>query len=170
MAFDLQPTLSGHLVGLRPLRAGDWEPLYAVASDPLIWAQHPQPDRYKEEVFRGFFRDALASGGALVAVDATTQRIIGSSRFCRLHEAAGEVEIGYTFLARTHWGGRTNAEMKRLMLDHAFAFVSRVTFRIGSTNLRSRTAIERIGAVCVDSVSDGTRTSLVYEIRRPPSC
>src|SRR5439155_15845475 len=116
MPFDLQPTLQGELLELRPLRPEDFPALYAVASDPLIWEQHPCKDRYKAEVFEVFFRDALASGGALLATDSKDDRVIGSSRFYGYNEERTEIEIGWTFLARSHWGGRYNREMKRLML------------------------------------------------------
>jgi RimJ/RimL family protein N-acetyltransferase len=108
-SFELQPHLVGDLLELRPLRPEDWEGLFAVASDPMIWEQHPAHDRYREEVFREFFREALASGGAFVAVDRTTQEIIGSSRYFGYDAEKREIEIGWTFLARSHWGGNYDA-------------------------------------------------------------
>lgn len=149
--LDRQPVLEGEHVCLRPLRAEDWDALFAVASDPLIWEQHPAHDRWREPVFRAFFDDALANKGALVALDAQTGAVIGSSRFQGLEEAdGGSVEIGWTFLARSHWGGRWNHEMKRLMLAHALASVAEVRFLVGETNTRSRRALERIGAQLTD--------------------
>jgi RimJ/RimL family protein N-acetyltransferase len=147
MAVNLQPHLSGELLALRPLTPEDFTALYAVASDPRIWDQHPQPDRYQEEVFRGFFSDALASGGALLAIDSHSGAVIGSSRFNAYDEAAREIEIGWTFLARSHWGGHYNREMKRLMLTHAARFVDKVLFVVGSHNLRSQRAVEKLGGV-----------------------
>jgi RimJ/RimL family protein N-acetyltransferase len=165
MPFDSQPYLRGELLELRPLRTDDFDPLYAVAADPLIWAQHPDPDRYREEVFRVFFRGALDSGGALVAVDRADGRVIGSSRFHGYDGAAGEVEIGWTFLARSHWGGRYNGEMKRLMLGHAFRFVRTVVFLVGPQNLRSRRAVEKIGGVLSGTRTNASgRASVVYRI------
>ena len=165
--FTLQPTLRGELVTLRPLEEADFDALYAVARDPLIWEQHPASDRYKEEVFRGFFRDAMNSGGALIVHDAATGEVIGSSRYFGYDEARSEVEIGWTFLARSHWGGRYNGEMKRLMLDHAFRFVERVVFLIGPDNRRSRRAVEKIGAVLAGTRPNERGTeSVVYELRR----
>jgi len=165
MAFDLQPVLKGELLELRPLRADDFDALYAVASDPLIWEQHPNSDRYREEVFREFFREALESGGALVAFDARDGRVVGSSRFHGYDEAAGEIEIGWTFLARSHWGGRYNGEMKRLMLGHAFKYVENVVFLIGPQNTRSRRAVEKIGGVLAGTRTNETgRESVVYRI------
>jgi RimJ/RimL family protein N-acetyltransferase len=147
MPFDLQPILKGDLLELRPLRPEDYHDLYAVAADPLIWEQHPVRDRYREEVFKGLFRESLESGGALVAIDRRDGRVIGSSRFHGYDEAGSEIEIGWTFLARSHWGGVYNGEMKRLMLRHAFRFVKSVVFLVGPGNVRSQKAMEKIGAV-----------------------
>jgi RimJ/RimL family protein N-acetyltransferase len=163
--FDAQPTLTGALLTLRPLRAEDFGPLFAVASDPLIWEQHPAQDRYQPEGFQRFFRESLDSGGALVASEAATGGIIGSSRFHGYDETRREVEIGWTFLARRYWGGAYNGEMKRLMLHHAFRFVDRVVFLIGLHNYRSQRAVEKIGAVLAGARRDATgRDSLVFEI------
>jgi len=168
MPFDLQPTLKGELLVLRPLRPEDFHDLHAVASDPLIWEQHPIKDRYQEEVFKGFFREALESGGALIAIDRNDGQVIGSSRFHGYDKEKSEIEIGWTFLARSHWGGIYNREMKQLMLRHAFQFVHRVIFLIGPQNLRSQRAMEKIGGVRVGSRPDGGgRDSFVYEIVAP---
>jgi RimJ/RimL family protein N-acetyltransferase len=167
MPFDLQPHLSGALVQLRPMRAEDFPELYAVASDPLIWEQHPASDRHKEDVFRDFFREGLASGGALIAIDAKDHRIIGSSRFHGHDEANSEIEIGWTFLARSHWGGAYNGEMKQLMLQHAFRFVESVVFLIGPRNFRSQRAVQKIGGVRAGSRTDAAgRESFVYRLNR----
>ena len=168
--FDRQPHLTGELLELRPLRPEDWEELFAVASDPLIWELHPARDRYKEDVFRAFFQDALASGGALVAINRATGRIIGSSRYF-WHEETRELEIGWTFLSRACWGGAYNAEMKRLMLDYALQFVDHAIFVVGIPNWRSRKAMEKIGGLLTERRITrpmlGVPTEhLVYEIRR----
>jgi N-acetyltransferase len=164
--FDFQPALRGSLVELRPLRTEDYDELYAVAADPLIWEQHPVKDRWRGEVFRAFFCEALACGGTLIAIDRQTSRVIGSSRFHGYDAAANEVEIGWTFLARSHWGGVYNGEVKRLMLQHAFRFVERVILLVGPENLRSQRAAEKIGAVRIGTRPDaGGRDSFVYEIR-----
>jgi N-acetyltransferase len=168
MPFDLQPILKGELLELRPLRVDDFEDLYAVASDPLIWEQHPAPDRYQREVFQGFFRDALESGGALIAIDSQSGQVIGSSRFHGYDDAKSEIEIGWTFLARSHWGGIYNREMKQLMLRHAFQFVKSVVFLIGPRNWRSQRAMEKIGGVRVGTRVDGSgRESIVYQLTAP---
>jgi N-acetyltransferase len=165
MHVDLQPTLEGELLTLRPLRPDDFDALFAVSSDPLIWEQHPASDRYRQDVFREFFREALASGGALVAIDRADGRIIGSSRFYGYDAERSEIEIGWTFLARSHWGGRYNGEMKRLMLEHAFTFVDRVVFLVGPRNVRSQRAVERIGGVRTGMRVDAAgRDAILFEI------
>ena len=170
MLFDLQPNLTGELVRLRPLRPEDWDHLYVVASDPLIWEQHPVTERYREDVFRAFFREALDSGGALIVIDSKDGHVIGSSRFHGYDNDKSEIEIGWTFLARSHWGGIYNGEMKQLMLGHAFRFVKSVIFLVGPQNLRSQRAVERIGGVRVGSRTDASgRESVVYQIMAPPS-
>jgi RimJ/RimL family protein N-acetyltransferase len=145
--FDLQPTLRGVLVELRPLRADDFPTLYVVSSDRKIWEQHPSPDRYKYSVFAQYFTEAIASKGALLVRDLKKGSVIGATRFHAYDAVKREVEIGWTFLARSHWGGTYNHEMKQLMLRHAFQSVDRVLFVIGASNARSRKAVENIGAV-----------------------
>ena len=151
---DLQPTLDGTIVALRPLVAADWRALFAIASDPLIWAVHPAHDRWQEPVFRRFFDEALASGGGLVATDPASGAVIGFSRYDRARVEPGEIEIGWTFLARAYWGGAVNAAMKRLMIGHALRFFERAIFLVGETNIRSRKAMEKIGGRLTERVQD----------------
>ena len=170
--LNRQPHLVGDLVELRPATPDDFDALFVVASDPLIWKVHPAHDRWQEPVFWRFFTDGLASGGMLVAVDRATGAVIGSSRYDFERAQSGEVEIGWTFLARSHWGGRYNGEMKRLMLDHAFGSVERVIFLIGDTNIRSRRAIERVGGKLTDRTHRAEMAAapvlhLIYAIDRP---
>lgn len=168
MSFDLQPTLQGALLHLRPIRPDDFGSLYAVAADPLIWEQHPHFDRYKPDVFRRFFQDGLDSGGALLAIDNKTNKVIGTSRFANLDPQKSEIEIGWTFLARSHWGGLYNREMKHLMLNHAFRFVKTVLFLVGPKNLRSQRALAKIGALPAEPITHPTRgENLVFKIERP---
>ena len=147
VSFDYQPVLKGGLLELRPLRSEDWRDLYAVASDPLIWEQHPANDRYKKEVFEVFFREGLESKGAFLVIDRTNGNIIGTSRYHGFNDEQSEIEIGWTFLARTHWGGRYNRELKHLMLEHAFSFVDNVILIVGIHNYRSQRAVEKIGGL-----------------------
>ncbi len=170
--MNRQPVLEGELLLLRPLQSDDWDALYGVASDPLIWEIHPANDRWQEPVFRAYFADALEKCGALAVIDKSSGAIIGSSRF-QNHDAAqgGSVEIGWTFLARSHWGGGYNREMKRLMLAHALGFVERAHFMVGESNLRSRRAMEKNGGVLTDhremrQRAGGANPHVRYEITR----
>ena len=172
MSFDLQPNLKGEFIELRPLASEDWADLFSVASDPLIWEQHPESDRYKEDVFNIFFREALECGGAFVIIDKNTQEIIGSTRFYGYDPTKSEIEIGWTFLARKYWGGSYNWELKRLMLAHAFNFVENVIFYVGEKNIRSQKATEKIGGIRDGVVKKvyGNRPSSLnvrYVIKKP---
>lgn len=170
--MDRQPVLEGERLLLRPLRADDWDALFAVAQDREIWAIHPAHDRWQEPVFREFLADALAQGGAVAVIDRATGAIIGSSRWQEYDPAdGGEVEIGWTFLAREYWGGSYNRELKRLMLAHALRFVERVVFNVGADNLRSRRAMEKIGGRLTGRDHVAVRAGVavrhvVYEIDR----
>jgi N-acetyltransferase len=169
LEFDLQPALNGHLLELRPLRANDFDPLFAAASDPLSWEQHPENDRYKRDVVQKFFDSAIESKGAFAIIERKSRKIIGSSRYCNLNPAEHEVEIGWTFLERAFWGGSYNRELKSLMLDHAFRFVDRVLFVIGENNVRSQKSVQKIGARFLRKAelpaADGTiRPNVIFAI------
>lgn len=170
--MDRQPTLETERLVLRALTEDDREPLYEVASDPMVWEQHPIHDRWRREVFDAFFDDGLASGGALAVVDKVKDRIVGSTRYDKYDpDDGGVVEIGWTFLERRCWGKGINREMKRATLAHAFEHVSLVEFRVGDTNYRSRNALEAVGAERTDRYElaryQGKRVvHLVYEITR----
>jgi RimJ/RimL family protein N-acetyltransferase len=151
-SFNLQPLLENDLLILRPLLEDDFDDLYRIASDPLIWEQHPSKDRYQQGVFSIFFKDAMLSGGAFVVINKETRQIIGSTRFHLIKEAPNAVEIGWTFLARQFWGGRWNRSMKSLLIHYAFDFVDNVLFYIGKDNFRSQRAVEKIGGEQITSI------------------
>jgi RimJ/RimL family protein N-acetyltransferase len=169
MSFDLQPHIQNKLIRLEPLEADDFDALYAVASDPFIWEQHPNRNRYQRRIFETFFRDALKSGGALCVIDNMTGELIGSSRYYELNETERVVSVGYTFIARSTWGRQYNRALKVLMLDHAFRFVDRVVFQVGAGNIRSRKAMEKLGGIkigettVIDYGEESTR-SVIYKI------
>jgi RimJ/RimL family protein N-acetyltransferase len=169
MSFELQPRLQNSAVRLQPLGADDFEALYAVACDPLIWEQHPNRDRYRREVFQTYFQGALESGSAFCVSTAESGELIGCSRYYDLDPVSREVAIGYTFLARRAWGLGINAALKTLMLDHAFRFVERVIFHIGVDNRRSRKALEKIGGVLIGEEAvayygEPSKPNAVYKI------
>jgi RimJ/RimL family protein N-acetyltransferase len=166
--FDFQPVLKGARVTVRPISSTDWDGMFAAAADPEIWEQHPASDRYTETAFRQYFNDAVDSGSAFAFVDQASDRIIGSSRYHGHDPVKSEVEIGWTFLARDYWGGSHNAEIKQLMLEHAFQYVDTVVFWVGEENLRSRKAMEKIGGELRDGIHfkdmSGDSPYVVYEI------
>lgn len=169
--FDSKVTLQDDVILLRPLTPDDWEPLFLVASDPLIWALHPAHDRWQMTVFRGYFNEALAQDSAFVIIDKASGDIIGSSRYGFERAGPGEAEIGWTFLARAYWGGETNRRMKRLMLAHALQHFDRVIFLVGQDNLRSRRAMEKIGGRLTErlfrsELKGAVVTHVIYAIDR----
>lgn len=149
--FDIQPVLTGKKVVLRPLVEGDYDALFAVASDPDIWAMHPFRDRYKSEVFIPFFAEAIKSRGAFAIMDRDSGDMIGGTRFANYVADTNEIEIGWTFFSTAYWRSGANREVKALMLHYIFEFVRTVVFQIGAHNFRSRTAVERLGGRCVDT-------------------
>lgn len=169
--FDFNPVLEGPRVTVRPIQKDDWDGLFAAASNPKVWELHPANNRYTEPVFRAFFDDAVASGSAFTFVDRETGRIIGSSRYNGLDKELSEIEIGWTFLDHDYWGGSYNAEIKKLMLDHAFKFIDTVVFWVGDTNIVSMRAMEKIGGVKRGEVKGRVLNGInyphiIYEIRK----
>lgn len=164
--MELQPTLEGEVVRVRPLVAADFDALFSIASDPLLWEQHPAKERAERAGFERWFVEAMSSKGALAVIDRTDDRLIGSSRYARFDATRREVEIGWTFLARSHWGGAYNSDLKRIMLDHAFRFVDAVVFRVHSENLRSQRAVEKLGAnrIGVEEDPEGRGENFVFRL------
>lgn len=145
-AIDIQPQLENDRIRIRPLLESDFDDLFALASEPLVWAQHPNPNRYKREVFESYFKGGIESKGAFLVTEIETGKTIGTSRYYDVDESDNSLVIGYTFLGRAFWGGKFNPSLKKLMLDYAFRFVDRVYFHIGAVNVRSQMAITRLGA------------------------
>lgn len=150
MELNHQPILSGELVLLRSLKFEDFEELYSVASDPLLWQQIPQSNRYQREVFASLFKGWMEIPGSLLASDKKTNKVIGASRYYEYDESKSTVAIGYTFLARQCWGHNFNKDMKKLMLDHAFTSVQNVIFHAAEINIRSQKALKKIGAKLIE--------------------
>jgi len=146
MNFDLQPFLENDLVTIRPLRGEDFKDLFRVASDPLIWEQHQNKDRYTLKEFTRFFEESMASGGALHIQDNHSKNVIGSSRFKIVDKVEEVVEIGWSFLARDYWGGLYNRSVKKLMVNYAQKICGTVVFYVHPQNFRSQHALEKIGA------------------------
>jgi N-acetyltransferase len=151
MEIDLQPNfLKNKLVTLVPLQESDFDGLYNVASNPLVWEQHPNPSRYQKEVFRNYFEGAMLSKGAMLVLDTKSYQVIGCSRFYDLDLVTKSIKIGYTFIGIDFWGGGFNKSMKSLMINHAFESLDKIYFDVGATNIRSQIAIERVGAIKIE--------------------
>ena len=170
---DLQPTLENAVALLKPLQQADFEALYLTASDPKIWEQHPNKDRWQRDVFLNYFQGAMESGGAFMIIDKASGEIAGSTRFYNYNETEKSILIGYTFYAVKFWGSGLNPMVKRLMMDYIFPFVDKVHFHIGATNIRSQVAIQRLGAqkIAEETVAyygESPKLNFVYEITRPP--
>ncbi|QBA20982.1 N-acetyltransferase [Chryseobacterium indologenes] len=171
MNFSVQPVLENEEFQLIPLQQGDFESLYDVASDPKVWEQHPNKDRYKREVFENFFKGAMESKGAFKIMEKATGDVLGSSRYYDFNEEENHIFIGYTFYGTKSWGKGINPQVKKLMLDYIFRFVDKVHFHIGKENFRSQTALERLGGqkIAEEEVAyfaEPTRTNFVYEIKK----
>ncbi|MEK8178884.1 GNAT family N-acetyltransferase [Flavobacterium buctense] len=170
--FNLQPhNLKNELIKLIPLQENDFEVLYAVASDPLVWEQHPNKLRYQREVFQNYFEGAIVSKGAFLIRDTKTNEVVGSSRYYDYNEIENSILIGYTFIGRKFWGNGYNKALKKIMLDYAFDNVDKVYFHIGAFNIRSQKAIEKIGAVKVDEFEveyygEDAKLNFVYLIQK----
>jgi RimJ/RimL family protein N-acetyltransferase len=177
MSFNLQPIdLKNEIIQLIPLQETDFSALYKVASDPLVWEQHPNKLRYQRDVFQNYFEGAMLSKGAFLIRDTKTNEVIGSSRYYDFNENENSTEtsvlIGYTFIGRNFWGKGYNKALKKLMLDYAFQFVEKVYFHIGAYNYRSQKAIEKIGAQKVDEFEveyygEESKLNFVYLITKP---
>lgn len=171
MDFSVQPALENENVKLIPLHESDFEQLFAVASDPLVWEQHPNKDRYKREVFENFFKGAMESGGAFKIIETNTGEVAGSTRFYDYNPEDNSIFIGYTFYGRKFWGSKLNPQVKKLMLDYIFQFVDKVNFHVGKDNIRSQKAMEKLGAKKVDEVNvayfgEPDRLNVVFEIHK----
>lgn len=171
MTFNLQPQhLKNQLIQLFPLQEDDFEALYTVASDPLVWEQHPNKLRYQREVFQNFFEGAIQSQGAFLIRDVQTNEVVGSSRFYDFDENDNSILIGYTFIGRKFWGKEYNASLKKIMLDYAFQHIDKVYFHIGAHNYRSQKAIEKIGAIKVgeqevEYYGEEAKMNYIYQIK-----
>ena len=152
--FNLQPEiLEDDVTKLIPLQEDHFEELYKVASDPLIWEQHPIKDRYKKEVFKPFFDAAISSKGAFLILDKKTNEIMGTSRYYEYNPEESSVAIGYTFIGRKFWGGAYNKSTKKLLIDYAFQNVNSIFFHIGAENIRSQKAVLKLGTTKTNEIN-----------------
>lgn len=157
--------LEDDLIYLRPIKEDDFDKLYLAASDPEIWEQHPEKERYKKENFEKYFNGAIESNSAFVIFEKSTGEVIGCSRYYDYDENKKRIAIGWTFLIKRCWGGEYNKALKKLMMDYAFQFVDNIIFHIGEDNIRSRKAIEKIGGLLINEKYE-EKNHVVYEIKK----
>ena len=171
MNFSIQPILENENFKLIPLQENDFERLYVVASDPKVWEQHPNKERYKREVFENFFKGAMESKGAFLVVSKDSGEVLGCTRFYDFDRENKSILIGYTFYGRNSWGKNVNPQIKKMMLDYIFQYVETVIFHVGKENVPSQVAMERLGAEKVGEeeiayFGELPKINVVYEIRK----
>lgn len=171
MNFSIQTIAENEKYQLIPLQQGDFESLYEVASDPQVWEQHPNKDRYQRPVFEIFFKGAIESKGAFKIIDKETGDVLESTRFYNFNKDKCSIFVGYTFYGTKSWGKGINHQVKKLMLDYIFQFVDTVHFHIGKENYRSQTALERIGGLKIAEeevayFGEPARINFLYEIQK----
>jgi len=161
MDFNLQPDhLANNQIVLKPLEANDFEKLFAVASDPLIWEQHPDSLRYTRPIFEKYFQSAVESHSAFLIYDNVSKALMGSTRYYDYKPEQSSVAIGYTFISRAFWGNTYNKSLKKLMIDYAFEHVDNVVFHVGTNNIRSRKAVEKLGAQLLSDIEGNVTYNL----------
>ena len=145
------PTLEGRLVRLEPLAKSHAAGLWDASCDPRTWRWLPIPQPQTPEELEAWVDDALARAAADLDLPLVTRgdgTIVGSTRFLALRPEHRSVEIGWTWLHPSAWGGGVNVEAKLLMLGHAFEAwgCRRVELKTDALNERSRGAMEAMGA------------------------
>ncbi|MCT1526400.1 GNAT family N-acetyltransferase [Sphingobacterium hotanense] len=161
-------TLSNELVKLIPMIKEDYEWVYAAASDPKIWEQHPDTRRYSPIGFTKYFQKLIATDIPYLIIDQKTEQVIGATSFYQFNEEENSTAIGYSFLKTEYWGGEYNKSIKKLMMDFAFTQVDKVIFHVRKGNLRSQAALSKIGATeeLEYPAEDGTGVQVQYCIRK----
>ena len=151
-------------ISLLQIKKENFEELYLVASDPIIWEQHPENDRWKKEKFSIFYKNGLQNKfGFLLIFDKHKNKIIGSTRFYSYDKIDKAIRIGFTFISQEYWGTSINFQVKKMMLDYTFKYLDKVYFDIGINNFRSRKAVEKLGA---SLFSDNKKGNVVYTLKK----
>jgi RimJ/RimL family protein N-acetyltransferase len=146
------PLLQGKLARLEPLDECHVPGLLSAAADPATWTWMPARLDH-ETAIRTWLADALRARDAgtelpFATLEATTGRVVGSTRYMAIVPAHRRLEIGWTWLAPAAWGTGINVESKLLLLTHAFDTLGamRVELKTDARNERSRAAILALGA------------------------
>jgi N-acetyltransferase len=146
--------LAGTYVTLEPIEERHAPDLFAAMQDDEVcrYLTWPPPTRLEETLtLIREAREAMARNQSIVFAQVwnETGRAIGSTRLLDVRPADRQVEIGATFLARSHWRTPANTESKLLFLTHCFERLGcvRVALKTDGRNVRSQEAIARLGAV-----------------------
>jgi N-acetyltransferase len=150
---DLRGRFEGRLAALEPLAVEHERGLYQAALDGELFKWLPEDLGGDRGQLRHWLQTAIDFGHMELEVpfailSMRTGLPVGSTRFHELRLEHLRVEIGWTWLARSVWGSGINIECKLLMLTHAFERVGcrRVEFKTDARNMRSRGALEALGA------------------------
>lgn len=152
MSFIDPVTLTGRHAVLEPLTEAHHDAIVAAASDGALWnlwyTSVPAPAHTREWIANAFAMRERNGSQTFVVRDATSGRIVGSTRYCNVDEGNRRVEIGYTWYAASAQRSGINTECKLMLLTHAFETLDciAVEFRTHWMNHASRAAIARLGA------------------------
>jgi N-acetyltransferase len=152
MPFVEPITLRGKYAILEPLAETHLDPLKAAAADGELWnlwfTSVPTPDEAAANIAFRLGERARGTMMPFVVRRYEDNRVVGSTTFCNIAAATRRVEIGYTWYAQSAQRTAINTEVKLMMLQHAFETLDcmAVEFRTHHKNLKSRAAIERLGA------------------------
>src|SRR5215469_4499433 len=138
-------------VRLEPLTENHLPDLMAHCADQALWELVYADNPFTNEAdAQSWLREALDDPQfyAFAIIDKTTNRAIGSTRYGDIHTEHKKREIGWTFIAQSHWRTHVNTECKYLLIRHAFEVLdlNRVALKANGKNMRSRNAMARFGA------------------------
>ena len=150
--IDHPVILTGKSVRLEPLSEIHFDDLVIIAAAPAIWENLPidgtNKARLLSELKTALLHRANATQYPFVVIDTLTGKPIGSTRLIDIFPEHNKLEIGWTWYEPAYWGKGHNVECKLLLLRYVFEVlgVNRVQLKTRNTNMRSRAAIEKIGA------------------------
>lgn len=146
-------TLVGQHVRLEPLTRAHAPGLFAVAGEAEIWRYLPVLEPRSLDAMEAIVDSASAEAARglrlpFAIVARVDDRVCGSTSYLDIASTHRRIEIGWTWLGAAARRTAINTECKLLLLQHAFEVLGcgRVQLKTDARNLRSQTAIERLGA------------------------
>ena len=159
---------------LQPLQATDWVGLWPIAQQVGLY-RFGSNDVSTQDKLKSYISDALteARDGSTIPFciyDKRNDAIVGSTRYGLIDAKNKVVHIGWTWIAPAVQGTGFNHRVKFLMLRHAFESMNfeKVEFRIDERNIRSRKAVEKLGATLEGILRKNVITK--DEFRRSSCC